>query len=73
MSDMKLIIERELLERLALHDGISDAEYRTCEWCGNDPVAEHQYYDGATQRIRSAHTPDCPWVLARAVLGDNLD
>lgn len=60
---------RNLLEKLAPHEPISQDERGGCVWCGGgEPGVRYSY----AERYLSDHDRDCPWVLARQALGDEL-
>jgi hypothetical protein len=56
-------VPRELLEKLAPSDGILDSEIGYCCLC----------YKGIEWDRLKGHHPDCPWLAARKLLGDELE
>lgn len=68
-SDEHIKQLKNMLERVAPKEGLSDHEYDHCVWCGNE------YYDYLHRGMRhkEKHDPDCLWVEARRLLGDNLE
>lgn len=65
----EIIISAELLESLAPREPINQDEMGGCVWCGGTPP-KHPY--GYAERKLSHHSDDCPWIRARALLGDAL-
>jgi hypothetical protein len=57
---------RDLIGQLAPKICILNPDEPTCVWCNN------WTYDTGPGPPRNLHKPDCPWVKARRLLGDNL-
>lgn len=66
----KVNIPRKLLEDLTNEgEPMNQDELGGCVWCGGTPPRE-QY--GYARRKRRDHSEDCPWVIARELLGDPI-
>lgn len=63
-----------LIEQLAPREPFTD--HGTCEHCKKPPdplgLREDVEWHSADRR-RVTHRPDCPWIIARSVLGDPLE
>lgn len=59
----------DLVGELAGEDPLNQDEMGGCVFCGGGPPGERYGY---ADRYLSDHDEDCPWVKARAALGDNL-
>lgn len=62
-------IPRELLDALAPAEAMNQDEMGGCVWCAGTPPRQSYGYAG---RRLIDHAEDCPWVAARAALGDPI-
>lgn len=63
-------IPRALLERLAPPVPLTDGEFGYCVHCERGLHPSHAH--GMAGRHLADHEPDCPWLQARGLLGDNI-
>lgn len=65
-----LTLPAALLEQLAPHEPHLNTSDHGDVWCAFCDAEQPASFG---TRLRANHKPECPWVIARAVLGDHLD